>query len=56
MAIIILGAFAGGVVGFFWYKFVGCRTGACLLTSHPLRSVLIWALIGGLFAANYWRT
>ena len=52
---IILGVVAGGVVGFLYYKFVGCRSGACLLTSHPVRSVLYWALIGGLFASSLKR-
>ena len=51
----ILGVIAGGLVGFLYYKFVGCRSGACLLTSHPVRSVLYWALIGGLFASSLKR-
>jgi hypothetical protein len=51
----LLGVAAGGIVGFLYYKFVGCRTGACLLTSHPVRSILYWGLIGGLFASSLAR-
>jgi len=32
---IILGAVAGGTLGFGCYKLVGCPTGGCPLTSNP---------------------
>ena len=51
----IVGMIAGGAVGFLYYRFVGCRSGACLLTSHPVRSILYWGLIGGLFASSLAR-
>lgn len=38
----------GGVLGFAYYKFVGCRTGTCPITSNPFISVLYGAVIGGL--------
>lgn len=47
----LIGAVAGGVVGYLYYHFIGCRSGVCFLTSNPYRSIIIWALIGVL-AAN----
>ncbi len=36
----------GGAGGFLYYRFVGCKTGACLITSNPWISTLYGALIG----------
>jgi hypothetical protein len=43
---IVLGA-AGGYA---YYRFVGCRTGACPLTGNPWVSTLYGALIGAWIA------
>lgn len=50
---IILGAVGGGAMGFLYYKFIGCRTGACPITSNPWTSTVIWAVIGGLFLSGF---
>ena len=42
----IIGAVVGGAVGFAAYKFIGCPTGACPITSNPYVSVIIGALLG----------
>lgn len=46
-----LGLVVGGLLGYGWYRLVGCSTGACPLTATPLRGIsygafmgLIWAL------------
>jgi hypothetical protein len=46
-----LGLVVGGILGYGWYRLVGCSTGACPLTATPLRGIsygafmgLIWAL------------
>lgn len=48
---ILLGAAVGGVLGFAWYKLVGCSSGTCPLTSNPVLSTLyggaFGALVGG---------
>jgi hypothetical protein len=36
----------GAVTGFAYYKLVGCRTGACPITSSPVISTLYGALLG----------
>jgi urea transporter len=46
----IIGAAIGGVLGFLYYKFIGCSTGTCPITSKPLNSVLYGALLGFLFS------
>jgi len=47
---IIIGVAVGGIVGFLYYRFVGCRSGACFITSNPYISTIYWALLGGLVA------
>jgi len=47
---IAIGAVLGGIIGFFFYRFVGCRTGSCMIASNPYLSTIYWALLGGLLA------
>jgi hypothetical protein len=49
-AIIItaIGVVVGGICGYLYYKYVGCSTGTCRITSKPVNSTLYFALIGGL--------
>ena len=43
---VILGIIIGGVVGYGFYKLVGCSSGACPLTSNPWVSTIYGALLG----------
>jgi len=43
-----IGAMVGGVGGFLYWKFVGCITGTCLITSNPFRSTIYFAIMGAL--------
>jgi hypothetical protein len=45
---IIIGVVAGGVVGFLYYRFIGCRSGTCYITRNPYLSTIYWAVLGGL--------
>jgi len=48
IAVIVTGA----VLGFAYYKFIGCRSGVCPITSNPWISTGYGALIGLAFAFN----
>ena len=50
---LILGAVAGGALGFGWYKLVGCSTGACPLTSNPWISTAYGMAVGALIASSF---
>jgi len=45
---IIIGAVVGGVGGFFFYRYVGCKSGACMITGNPYLSTIYGMLMGGL--------
>ena len=50
---IVIGVVAGGVLGFAYYKFVGCSSGTCPLTSNPYISSLFGSVVGALIASNF---
>ena len=50
---IIAGILVGGLLGFANYRFVGCTTGACPLTSNPWISTLFGMVFGGLIAGSF---
>lgn len=46
--LVIIGVVAGAVAGWLYWKFVGCVSGTCAITSKPVNSSLYGALMGGL--------
>lgn len=50
---LMLGAAIGGGLGFAFYKFVGCASGACPLTSNQIITPIYGALLGVLIAASF---
>ncbi len=48
---VAIGAAAGAALGWGIYRFIGCRTGACPLTSNPWTAMIMWALLGAMMAA-----
>ncbi len=50
---IILGVLAGGIVGFLYYRFIGCHSGACRIAGNPYISTIYWALLGGILAGTF---
>lgn len=44
----LLGACVGALGGFLYWKFIGCSTGSCPITSSPLMSTIWGATMGGL--------
>ncbi len=49
---LLIGAVLGGGLGFAYYKFVGCSTGSCPLTSNPFISTLYGMAVGALIASS----
>ncbi len=49
---LVIGAVVGGGLGFAYYKFVGCSTGTCPLTSNPFISTLYGMVLGALAASS----
>ena len=43
-----IGGIVGAVGGFLYWKFVGCNSGSCPITSSPIMSTLWGMLMGGL--------
>ncbi|HTQ52631.1 MAG TPA: DUF6132 family protein [Candidatus Acidoferrales bacterium] len=52
----LIGTVVGAVLGFGWYELVGCRTGACPLTSNPFISTLYGMVVGALVATSIHST
>ena len=42
----LLSVLVGGVLGFLYYYFVGCTSGACTITSDPYNSIIMGGVLG----------
>lgn len=49
---LVIGLIIGGGAGFAFYKFIGCTTGTCPLTSNPWVSTFYGMILGGLIAGS----
>jgi hypothetical protein len=47
-----IGALLGAIAGFLYWKYVGCLTGTCAITSNPYRSAIYFALLGALIIGS----
>lgn len=48
-----IGAIMGGTAGFLYWKYVGCVTGACAITSKPLNSALYFGIFGSVLLSFF---
>lgn len=49
----LIGAFIGGVVGYFvFHKLIGCSTGSCPITANPYTSTIYGLILGLLLASG----
>lgn len=44
----LIGIVVGALGGYLYWRFVGCSTGTCPITSSPLNSTIYGAIMGGL--------
>ena len=44
-----IGVIAGGLIGFSYYYFIGCKSGTCAITSNPVNSTMYGILLGTLW-------
>ena len=44
----LIGTAIGSVVGYCYWKFIGCASGNCVITSSPINSILYGAFMGTL--------
>ena len=49
----LIGITLGAVAGFLYWKFVGCSSGTCMITSKPINSTLHGAVMGFLVAGIF---
>jgi hypothetical protein len=50
MVRIIIGVVAGAIIGYGYYRLVGCSTGTCPITSNPYISTVYGAVMGALLS------
>lgn len=51
----ILTPLIGGILGFLYYRFVGCTNGTCPISSNPWISTLYGGILGYLIGSQFSR-
>lgn len=46
--LVFLGIILGAIAGYLYWKYVGCITGSCAITSNPISSTIYGSVSGGL--------
>ncbi len=49
----LLGLLLGGVGGYSYYKFIGCASGTCPITSNPYISTIYGMIVGALLLNTF---
>ncbi len=47
-SLVILGTLVGAIGGYLYWKYIGCLSGTCAITSKPFNSTIYFAIIGAL--------
>jgi hypothetical protein len=50
---VLSGVLIGGIGGWCYWYFVGCASGTCPITAHPLNSTAYGMMMGGLFFSMF---
>ncbi|MDD3400475.1 MAG: hypothetical protein PHT58_02415 [Eubacteriales bacterium] len=53
---IIIAAIIGAIGGYLYYRFVGCASGTCAITSNPIVSIAFGTILGGLIGSLFVST
>lgn len=48
----LIGMAIGAATGYLYWRFIGCSTGSCAITSKPINSTLYGAAMGGLLLST----
>jgi len=52
---VLLATIVGSFLGFIYFYFLGCKSGSCAITSHPLNSTVYGAFMGMFwYLPNFW--
>lgn len=49
----IIGVFIGGAGGYAYYKYIGCTSGTCPITSNPYVSTIYGIIVGYLLLSSF---
>lgn len=49
----LIGIIVGAAFGYFYWKFVGCNSGKCIISSKPLNSIIYFAIVGALLFSMF---
>lgn len=47
----IIASIIGGILGYIYYKTIGCSSGTCPITSNPYASIIYGVIIANLIAS-----
>jgi len=47
------GALIGTTAGFFYWKYVGCNSDTCVITSSPVNSTIYFSIMGALLVSVF---
>lgn len=48
----IIGLLIGALGGYLYWKFIGCNTGTCAITSSPINSTIYGAFMGAIIGLS----
>lgn len=51
--LMLVGVVLGAVVGYTYYKLIGCASGTCSITSSPVNSTIYFSIMGGILFSMF---